>query len=142
MKKLIALSLIASLAACSEPDGSETADLAPDAVSGDVTNDDIIGDGDSAPDMETVSAALGEACPTLRNTVSMSMCRANGLGQSFTCDFAFESDPEGTERELTIAQEGDGWTVESEPEFCDSLDRAAAMADEPADVSVDTEPTD
>ena len=146
MKKLTALALTATLTlalgACSDPGGEDTADMAPDAVEADVSAEGMVGDASEIPDVATVQAALGEACPTLRNNVSATMCEADDLGQSMTCTFAFETDPAGAERSLTLAQANGSWTVESEPEFCDSLDRAAAMADEPADASVDTQPTE
>jgi hypothetical protein len=137
MKKLVALSLIASLAACSEPDGSDTADLAPDQLEADVTAEGVIGDSSEAPDMATVQLALDEACPTLRSQLRSSMCEAVDLGASFTCEFAFEGDPEGTERSLSISQVGDGWTGADDPRFCDSLARADAMAAEAADAPIE-----
>ncbi|WP_296720437.1 hypothetical protein [Erythrobacter sp.] len=143
MKKLIALTLVATLAACGNPSGEDTADLAPDAVEADVSGGDIVGDSSDAPDMATVQLALEEACPTLRNTIRTSTCLAQNLGASFACEFAFETDPEGTERSLTIEQLGEGWTVEQEPRFCESLERANALADQPAaDVAIDTLPTE
>ncbi len=44
-------------------------------------------------------------------------------------------------RDLGITKAGDGWRGNAETVLCNSLDRADAMADEPADASVETRPT-
>ncbi len=146
MNKLIALITIPALtlAACNEPDG-DTADMAPDAVSGDLNpNDSVAGDG-GAPELANVQAAIDEECPTLRAVVSSAVCEAQGLDlDTFECSYSFAQDPEGSERTLMLTRGDDGidWDLEQEPDFCGSLDRAAMVADEPADVSVDTQPTE
>ncbi|MBD2841301.1 hypothetical protein [Erythrobacter rubeus] len=133
MNKLVAFAaataLGVSLAACSEPTGEDTADLAPEAVSADLSPDDNpVGDG-GAPELENVQAALDQQCPTLRARVGNASCVANELGSEFTCDYAFAQDPAGTERSLTIAQNGASWELVEEPDFCGSLERANLQAD-------------
>ncbi|MFL0356089.1 hypothetical protein ACI5KX_06375 [Erythrobacter sp. GH1-10] len=133
MKKLIAFAaataLGASIAACSEPTGEDTADLAPETVSADLSPDDnAAGDG-AAPELANVQAALDTACPTLRARVSNATCVADELGTEFSCTYAFAQDPEGTERTMTLAQNDAAWAIVDEPDFCGALERANLQAD-------------
>jgi hypothetical protein len=144
MNKLTTLAAMAALtfglAACGAPAEDENADTGPEVATVDTATSDVVGDADTPPTMETVQAAIDEACPTLRTQLVSATCDAEALGQSFACDFALNGDPEGTTREVTLTQSNGGWMVESDPAYCSSLERAEARADEPADISVDTQP--
>ena len=146
MKKLAIVAALALVSACSDPGGEDTADMAPDATTADLSPDDNpAGDG-GAPELANVQAAIDRECPTLRARVGNAMCAADGVSGDFTCSYAFAQDPQGTERELTLTPNGPAWALGGEePEFCGSLDRANLQADmdaAPADVSVDTQPTE
>ncbi|MGB3808308.1 MAG: hypothetical protein WA936_13990 [Erythrobacter sp.] len=145
MNKLILLAAIPalSLAACSEPEG-DTANLGSDATTGELGPDEPAGDG-GAPELVNVQAAIDEACPALRARVSTAACEVEGLAlETFECEYSFAQDPDGSERTLTLTRPSDdvAWMIEEEPDFCGSLERANALSGEPADVSVDTQPTD
>ncbi len=144
MNKLIATAAASALsltiAACAAPAEEEDGIDAEEVATVNTATDDSIGNAGEAPDMETVRMAIDEACPGFGTNLRSSMCQAANLGQSFTCEFALESDPANTTRELSISQDDAAWTVAEEPEFCSSLERANAMADEPAQTSVDTQP--
>jgi len=138
-----ASALIAGLVACAEPDGADTADMAPDSTTADVTADGVVGNSDTAPDMTTVQLALEEACPTMgpQLRLSAASCETDELGSSADCTFAFIGDPADLERRIDLSQAVEGWRIDAEPAFCSSLERADAMADEPADTNVDTQPS-
>lgn len=131
-----------ALVACGSPEGDDTADMAPDAVSADVSNegDDVAGAG-GAPELVNVQAAIEEECPTVRAVVAEAACEATGIAQPFECSYSFAQDPEGTERTLTLARGEDGpdWDLQSEPDFCSALDRANMMADQGSSTSETTE---
>jgi hypothetical protein len=128
MRTLAIIAALAALSACSEPTGEDTADLAPEAASADVSGVEAAGDG-AAPELANVQAAIDRECPTLRARVASAMCEAQELGATFTCTYAFAQDPEGTERSVTLAQDGEAWMLSDEPEFCTAMDRANLQAD-------------
>jgi hypothetical protein len=140
---LPALAPMLLLAACGSPEGEDTADLAADATAAELgaTDEDLAIDG--APDMASVEAAILAECPSVPAQVASATCVAEGLGGTFMCDYSFTTDPQNTQRTLTLTQAGEVWALEQEPAFCDSLSRANAQADDTADpVSVDTQPGD
>ncbi|EAQ30729.1 ATP synthase subunit B [Erythrobacter sp. NAP1] len=140
LKTFVACTVILGLAACAAPAEEEGAGDDVDVATVSTANDDTVGDAGDPPSMETVSMALGEACTGFGTEVRSATCVATDLAQSFTCDFALASDPEGVTRELTLTQSDDAWAVEQEPQFCSSLERADAMADQPASANVPTQP--
>ena len=141
MKKLITLTACFAIAACAAP-AEEEGGTGPDAATVNTANDDTVGDAGDPPSMETVAAAIGETCVGFSTNLRSATCEATELGQSFACEFALESDDEGVTRALSMTQTDGAWAVEDEPKFCDTLSRANAMAGEPADANVPTQPTE
>ena len=135
-----AAALTLALSACAAPAEEEGADTGPEAATINTANSDVVGDASEVPGMVTVQLALDEACPTMGTQLRSATCEAEELGQTFSCDFAFQQDPEGVTRELTLTQSDGGWMVEQEPKFCETLSRADAMADDPSTASVPTQP--
>jgi hypothetical protein len=70
------------------------------------------------------------------------LCEADNLTGSADCTFAFADDPADLERRVGLTQAGEGWRIDAEPAFCSSLERADAMADEPAAAAVPVLPED
>lgn len=128
MKKLAILPALALLAACGSPEGEDTADMTSDAVTADVGTDAAAGDG-AAPELANVQDAIDDECESLRARVASATCTADELGTSFSCEYAFAQDPEGTEREVTLVEAGEAWQLEEEPDFCGALQRANIQAD-------------
>lgn len=142
---IAASALSLGLAACAEPEGGDTADMAPDATTADVTAEGVVGDSDDAPDMATVQLALEEACPTMVGPalqLDQVTCEADNLTSTADCSFAFVGDPADLERRVGLTQAGEGWRIDAEPAFCSSLERADAMAEEPEQADIETTPED
>jgi hypothetical protein len=141
MRTLAILTALSITAACAEPEGEDTADMTPDAVTGELSPEtDAAGDG-AAPELANVQQAFDEKCESLRARVETATCVADGLGQAFTCEYSFAQDPEGTQREVVLVPEGDAWMIQDEPDFCGAIDRANMQAQRP-DPDVDLESTE